>query len=283
MSKKFITKNLIKLCKSTITCCKTIPRYGSGNHLPMWDKNFWKEHTDNKERMYYVFRYPLSLLQEQLPDFKIANAVIHFDEASPHMHVVCVPIGYGAKRGLPKKVSKRKVFTLEKLSTILQGSLREEAEKCFEFNIKEEFGEMKKGRNHDLSVVEYKVAKETEHLSEVIQAGNSFRGLLFAIGELLKSFKEFIVDGICWFPRLMRWNTSKGEVAPVFCDYKNEGYDYRLKAYMNVVTKKQYSIESIHMEIKAENRVGTLEQLEQGIVAAEKLIEELRLDKKYCR
>ena len=26
------------------------------------------------------------------------------------------------------------------------------------------------------------------------------------------------MDGLCWFPRLMRWQTSKGEVSPVFED-----------------------------------------------------------------
>ena len=51
----------------------------------------------------------------------------------------------------------------------------------------------------------------------------------------------------------MRWKTSKGEVVPVFSDYKDEGYDYRLKAYMNVVTKEKYSIDSIQEEIKPEN------------------------------
>lgn len=116
-----------------------------------------------------------------------------------------------------------------------------------------------------------------------IQAGNSFRGLLFAIGELLKSFKELIVDGICWFPRLMRWNTSKGEVAPVFSDYKNEGYDYRLKTYMNVVTKEQYSVESVQEEIKAENRVGTLKQLEEGIEAVELMAKMLQQNKDKVR
>lgn len=70
----------------------------------------------------------------------------------------------------------------------------------------------------------------------------------------------------------MRWKTSKGEVAPVFSDYKNEGYDYRLKAYMNVVTKEKYSIDSIQEEIKPENRIGTLEQ---GIMAAEEMVREM--------
>ena len=108
-----------------------------------------------------------------------------------------------------------------------------------------------------------------------IEAGNSYRGLLTALGELLQSFKELIIDGICWFPRLMRWHTSKGEVAPVFSDYKNEGYDYRLKAYMNVITKEQYSVESVREEIKAENRAGTLEQLEQKLNLIERYKMEL--------
>lgn len=342
------------------------------------DKKFWEEHTDKREKMYNVYSYLLLMLEKLLPDFKIANAVIHFDEASPHMHVVGVPIWEGAKKGLTKKVSKRNVFTPESLSVILQDKLREEAASCFRFNVKEELAEKKQGRNHDLTVMEYKVAKETEHLEKLqeevkdadvkltaselvhcqlkrenevelqeikqeisekqsekmeldytisykkdklveyeeeiskweqfkntlatlkdyissylplsplieefancveqrkdIEAGNSFRGLLNALGEFLKAFKEWIVEGICWFPRLMRWRTSKGEVVPIFSDYRNEGYDYRLKAYMNVVTKEKYSIESIQEEIKPENRIGTLEQLEQGIVAAEEMVREM--------
>ena len=58
-----------------------------------------------------------------MPDFKVANAVVHFDEASPHMHVVGVPIGRGFKRGLETKVSKRSVFTPKTLENILQNSL----------------------------------------------------------------------------------------------------------------------------------------------------------------
>ena len=48
-----------------------------------------------------------------------------------------------------------------------------------------------------------------------------------------------------------------------------------MKAYMNVVTKEKYSIDSIQEEIKPENRIGTREQLEQGIVAAEEMVREV--------
>ncbi|MBU9726888.1 hypothetical protein [Diplocloster modestus] len=100
---------------------------------------------------------------------------------------------------------------------------------------------------------------------------------------MLKSFKELIVDGICWFPRLMRWQTSKGEVAPVFSDYRNEGYEYRLVAYRNLVTKEQYSVESVQEEIKAENRVGTLEQMDKYILNIKKAIGCYKKDNKQMR
>lgn len=131
------------------------------------DKKFWEEHTDKKDDMYHVYAYLVRKLEEFLPNFKVANAVIHFDEVSPHMHVVGVPVWEGAKKGLAKKVSKRNVFTPESLSVILQDKLREEAAACFRFNIKEELAEKKPGRNHDLTVMEYKVLQETKHYDEL--------------------------------------------------------------------------------------------------------------------
>lgn len=60
-------------------------------------------------------------------------------------------------------------------------------------------------------------------------------------------------------PRLMRWQTSKGEVSPVF-------EDNRLlppKSYMDIHTRQEYPKELIQPEIKPENRTGTIEQLAQ--------------------
>ncbi len=101
-----------------------------------------------------------------------------------------------------------------------------------------------------------------------IEAGNSFRGLFTALGELLNSFKEIIMDGLCWFPRLMRWQTSKGVE-----DNGNEGYYYRLKSYMDIHTKQEYPKELIQPEIKPENRTGTIEQLAQNVEDVEKQVQ----------
>lgn len=131
------------------------------------DKEFWQAHNDVKDKMYYVYSFLIGKLEELLPEFKIANAVIHFDEASPHVHVVGVPVWEGARRGLKKKVLKRNVFMPQTLSVILQDKLREEVGMCFRYHTQEELSEKRLGRNHDLSVTEYKVAKETEHLEQL--------------------------------------------------------------------------------------------------------------------
>ncbi len=117
--------------------------------------------------MKQVYKQLLLKLQEYLPDFKIANAVAHFDEASPHMHVVGVPIGSGFKRGLSTKVSKRSVFTPQVLSEVLQDKMRADANYYMKAIFQQEVREKKKGKNHDLTVAEYKVAKEEEKIEKL--------------------------------------------------------------------------------------------------------------------
>lgn len=40
-------------------------------------------------------------------NFKIANATIHFDENSPHMHIVAVPVVESCTRRMKKQVGNR--------------------------------------------------------------------------------------------------------------------------------------------------------------------------------
>ena len=71
------------------------------------------------------------------------------------------------KKELHKQISKRKVFTKEVLSLVLQDELREVANKEVNDWFGEQIKEKSKGRNHDLTVAEYKVAQETEHLEQI--------------------------------------------------------------------------------------------------------------------
>lgn len=81
-------------------------------------------------------------------------------------------------------------------------------------------------------------------------------------------------EGLCWFPRLMRWKTSKGEVAPVFIE-KINGYSYSVYGYMNVETKEYYDKETIQWEIKAGNRTGTVEQMDANVEAMARDLQEI--------
>ena len=133
------------------------------------DKEFWDKNPDKRRRMDVVFKEILELLQKFAPNLVVANAVIHYDEASPHMHVVAVPVAEGFKKGMTKQVSKRKVCTKEFLEEILQGKIRE----CVDNRIFVWLGEFLKskttGRNNDLSVVEYKVKKENEKYEKLLE------------------------------------------------------------------------------------------------------------------
>ena len=83
------------------------------------------------------------------------------------MHVVGVPIGRGFKRGLSTKVSKRSVFTPQVLSEVLQDKMRADANHYMKAIFLQEVKEKKKGKNHDLTVAEYKVAKEEEKIEKL--------------------------------------------------------------------------------------------------------------------
>lgn len=50
---------------------------------------YWTDKTiEAKYKMTDVFKNQVKELEKIVPLFKIANATIHFDEHSPHMHIM---------------------------------------------------------------------------------------------------------------------------------------------------------------------------------------------------
>lgn len=92
--------------------------------IELGDKEYW-DTKDNefKSRMSEVYRKQVNDLELLVPNFKVASAIIHYDETSPHMHIVGVPIKYKNKNGMEKQVGKSNVFTKESLIT-LQNKMR---------------------------------------------------------------------------------------------------------------------------------------------------------------
>ena len=87
--------------------------------IELGDMDFWND-KDEKYRfkMVDVYNEQIKDLIKIVPTFKIANATIHFDETSPHMHIVGVPVTTNCTRGMKKQVGKSKLFTKTTLTEI---------------------------------------------------------------------------------------------------------------------------------------------------------------------
>ncbi len=165
------------------------------------DKDFWDNifietdnEKENKENICKVYDTLLEQLQQEMPDFKVANVVVHFDEASPHMHVVGVPVGRGFKRGLETKVSKRSVFTPKTLENILQNHLRETASMQMLIHYGVFVKDKQKGKNYDLTVAEYKVQQETKRLEMVAGFLEEKQDRLFDASLRLEQAKKEVLE-----------------------------------------------------------------------------------------
>ena len=87
--------------------------------IELGDMDFWNEKTmEYKKQMTEVYKDQIYKLMEIVPSFKVANAVVHYDETSPHMHLVGVPVKEGYKNGMKKQVAKSQIFTKTSLKEI---------------------------------------------------------------------------------------------------------------------------------------------------------------------
>ena len=133
--------------------------------IELGDKKYWDTKDDKfKHKMTNVFKEQLNDLQELVPDFKIASAIIHYDETSPHLHIVGVPIKYKSKNGMSKQVGKGDVFTRDSLRTI-QDKMRTLCIASFnkEYGLNNILKKKEKGRNKDINVKDmtnYQAMKE---------------------------------------------------------------------------------------------------------------------------
>ncbi len=122
--------------------------------IELGDMDFWNDKDMNyRMRMIEVYKEQLNDLMKIVPEFKIANAVIHFDEMSPHMHLVGVPIKDNYKKGIRKQPAKSKVFTKESLKRI-QDEMRACCIKSYNKHYEKTslLKQKKKGRNQDINV-----------------------------------------------------------------------------------------------------------------------------------
>ena len=134
--------------------------------IELGDMDFWQD-KDNEYRykMTDVYNEQIQDLAKILPTFKVANATIHYDETSPHMHVIGVPVIENCKRGMKKQVGKSQLFTKTLLSEI-QDKMRNACIMSYNkfYDVDSRLKTKQKGRNRDINVKEmdnYRKMKKT--------------------------------------------------------------------------------------------------------------------------
>ncbi len=124
--------------------------------IELGDMDFWQDKDDEyRFKMTDVYNEQIKDLSKILPTFKVANATIHFDETSPHMHVIGVPIIENCKRGMKRQVGKSQLFTKTLLSEI-QDKMRNACIKSYNkfYDVDSRLKTKHKGRNQDINVKE---------------------------------------------------------------------------------------------------------------------------------
>lgn len=126
--------------------------------IQVGQKSDWEElNLLERQKMTPVFEGQVQEFMKRNPNFSIAQAVIHYDESSPHLHIVGIPIGEGKKRGLARKVQKSAVFSQKSLFQ-MQEYMRERAERDCQKYISPyvRFKDKQAGRNKDYRKEELK-------------------------------------------------------------------------------------------------------------------------------
>ena len=147
--------------------------------IELGDMDFWNDKDERyRFKMVDVYNEQVRELIKILPDFKIANATIHFDETSPHLHIIGVPVSYDCKRGMKKQVVKSKLFTKTTLTQI-QDKMRNACIKSFNkfYDMDFKLKEKQKGRNQDINVNEMgnyrEIKKQLKQKEQKLEKANN--------------------------------------------------------------------------------------------------------------
>ena len=147
--------------------------------IELGDMDFWNDKDQEyRLKMIDVYNEQIKDLTKIVPTFKIANATIHFDETSPHMHVVGVPVVENCTRGMKKQVGKSKLFTKTSLTDI-QDKMRNACIKSYNkfYEVDTKLKEKQKGRNQDINVKDMsnykKIKKQLDKNAEKLAEANN--------------------------------------------------------------------------------------------------------------
>ena len=255
--------------------------------IELGDMDFWADKNDDfKHKMVDVYKEQILDLENIVSNFKIANATIHFDESSPHLHIVGVPFKEGSKNGMVVQVGKSDVFTTDSLRNI-QDKMREYCistfNKVYDLNyslkIKEE------GRNQDINVknmINYRELKKEQEknkkrLNELNDKADDLQNKSLQITNIIDNLKPNKLNK-------NNYSISNDEINEIK-DYIKQTQDTtsNLKTTNDLTTilehyeddLKNHSKEVKNLQQRIKNRDNKINELEYKLDFANDTIDEL--------
>ena len=255
--------------------------------IELGDMDFWVDKDDKfKHKMTEVFKEQILDLEEVVPNFKIANATIHFDESSPHLHIVGVPFKDGMKNGMEKQVGKSDVFTKVSLKNI-QDKMREYCINSFNriYHLNYTLKVKEEGRNVDINVAnmnEYKKFKREQEkykkqLKELNSKTDDLQNKSSEINDIIDNLKPTIMNK-------NNYSISSEDVNKIkkYIEQTNDTTSNLRNANdINVVLQKyeddlrEHSNEVRNLKKKIKTREDRIEKLEDDLNFANETIDEL--------
>ena len=167
--------------------------------IELGDMDFWKDKDMKyKKKMSDVYNEQVKDLMKVVPEFKVANAVIHYDETSPHMHIIGVPVKEDYKKGMKKQVAKSQIFTKSSLK-VIQDEMRKCCIKSYNkfYEKNSELKKKQKGRNKDIAPqdmtdyreVKKQYEKKEKKLAEANKQTNKLDNTTKDINRILDNLK----------------------------------------------------------------------------------------------
>lgn len=263
--------------------------------IELGDMNFWQDKDNEyKFKMTDVYNEQIQDLAKILPTFKVANATIHFDETSPHMHVVGVPVIDNCKRGMKKQVGKSQLFTKTLLSEI-QDKMRNACIKSYNkfYDVDSRLKTKQKGRNQDINVKdmdgykdfkkqlkrkEQKLAKANEQTEKLDNASKDINRILDNLKPTLMNKNNMVIS-----------SEDVQEIKNFTKDVKDTNKTIRSVNDLNLAIKdfeySAYEVEKENRSLKyqLEQKKETINRLTDTINDKDEIIDSLRADKEELK
>ena len=263
--------------------------------IELGDMDFWQDKDDEyRFKMIDVYNEQIQDLNKILPSFKVANATIHFDETSPHMHVIGVPIIENCKRGMKKQVGKSQLFTKNLLSEI-QDKMRNACIKSYNkfYDVDSRLKTKQKGRNQDINVKdmdgykdykkqlkrkEQKLAKANEQTEKLDNSSKDINRILDNLKPTLMNKNNMIIS-----------SEDVQKIKNFTKDVKDTNKAVRSVNDLNLAIKDfEYSAYEVQKENRSlkyqlELKDKKIDYLEGELSTKERIIYKLRAEKEFIK